>query len=77
MLRSAAIADKYDAKDYKVAVQGGEIVVRSVVPTSQVAGETFPLLVWYHAGGTYSYFGTFILKHRWQGTEMLSSLGAL
>lgn len=52
MLRSAAIADKYDAKDHRVAVQGGEIVVRSVVPTSQVAGETFPLLVWYHAGGT-------------------------
>ncbi|ETW74934.1 Esterase/lipase/thioesterase, partial [Heterobasidion irregulare TC 32-1] len=43
--------DKYDAKDHRVAVQGGEIVVRSVVPTLQVAGETFPLLVWYHAGG--------------------------
>ncbi|KAJ3486739.1 hypothetical protein NLI96_g4024 [Meripilus lineatus] len=42
----------YSVQDYKVPVDGGEILVRAVTPTP-IEGEdgTFPLLVWYHGGG--------------------------
>ncbi|CAL1713863.1 unnamed protein product [Somion occarium] len=42
----------YRVKDYNVPVDGGEILVRSLVPIPQDAeGKTFPLYVWYHGGG--------------------------
>jgi len=36
-------------EDHKVAVNGGEIRVRAVIPT--LGSETFPLLVYFHGGG--------------------------
>ena len=38
--------------DKLIAVDGGEIRVRYVKPTGE-AGETFPVLVWLHGGGTW------------------------
>ncbi|KAI0757822.1 alpha/beta-hydrolase [Daedaleopsis nitida] len=33
------------------AVEGGEITVRSLVPTGEDATTTYPVLVWFHGGG--------------------------
>ena len=45
-------ATEYTARDHKVPVDGGEILVRSVVPTPNEGEDgTYPLLVWYHGGG--------------------------
>ena len=41
----------YTIEDKTVPVEGGEISVRIVVPTSEVKEETFPVLVWFHGGG--------------------------
>ncbi|OJT10993.1 AB hydrolase superfamily protein B1A11.02 [Trametes pubescens] len=41
----------YVSKDHKIAVEGGEITVRSFVPTSSKDDVRFPLLVWTHGGG--------------------------
>ncbi|KAJ3486724.1 hypothetical protein NLI96_g4019 [Meripilus lineatus] len=42
----------YTFQDHKVPVDGGEITVRAVAPTPVDDEDgTFPLLVWYHAGG--------------------------
>ena len=44
---------EYRVEDRKVPVEGGEITVRTVVPTPAGAKDKkFPLLVWYHGGGT-------------------------
>lgn len=47
------IADTaYAVKDTQVPVDGGEILVRILIPTpAGKSGELFPLLVWYHASG--------------------------
>lgn len=45
-------ASEYRVEDRKVPVDGGEITVRTVVPTPAGAKDKkFPLLVWYHGGG--------------------------
>ncbi|KAJ3486745.1 hypothetical protein NLI96_g4022 [Meripilus lineatus] len=42
----------YTVHDHKVPVDGGEILVRGVIPTfTEGEDGTFPLLVWYHPGG--------------------------
>ena len=47
------VASEYRVEDRKVLVDGGEITVRTVVPTPAGAKDKkFPLLVWYHGGGT-------------------------
>lgn len=49
-----SVDNTYRVKDYNVPVDGGEILVRSLVPIPQDAeGKTFPLYVWYHGGGMY------------------------
>jgi len=42
---------KYRVHDYQVPVEGGEILVRSLVPTPDSSSSEFPLVVWYHGGG--------------------------
>lgn len=41
----------YRVEDRKIPVEGGEITIRCLVPTSE-SGKTFPVLVWFHGGGT-------------------------
>ncbi|KAH9900733.1 Alpha/Beta hydrolase protein [Cubamyces lactineus] len=41
----------YDVQDHLVAVEGGEISVRCLVPVVEDANETFPVLVFMHGGG--------------------------
>ncbi|EIW57091.1 uncharacterized protein TRAVEDRAFT_49901 [Trametes versicolor FP-101664 SS1] len=41
----------YSLRDETVAVEGGEIIVRTVVPVVEDEGETFPVLVHIHGGG--------------------------
>ncbi|KAJ8462286.1 hypothetical protein ONZ51_g11002 [Trametes cubensis] len=41
----------YTVQDHPVAVEGGEISVRSLVPVVEDANETFPVLVFIHGGG--------------------------
>ncbi|KAL1938393.1 hypothetical protein VTO73DRAFT_11633 [Trametes versicolor] len=41
----------YTLRDQKVAVEGGEITVRTVVPVAEDEHETFPVLVSIHGGG--------------------------
>ena len=36
---------KYRVQDYKVPVEGGEIVVRTVIPGTEDEGQTYPLLL--------------------------------
>ncbi|KAJ3488058.1 hypothetical protein NLI96_g3103 [Meripilus lineatus] len=45
--------ESYRLQDYLVPVDGGEIAVRSLVPTPDdvLANHTFPLLLWIHGGG--------------------------
>ena len=47
-------ASEYRVQDHQVPVGGqARILARCVVPTpANARGKTFPLLVWYHAGGT-------------------------
>lgn len=45
-------ATAYTSTDHKLAVQGGEITVRSYIPTSSADDARFPLLFWTHGGGT-------------------------
>ncbi|CAL1707385.1 unnamed protein product [Somion occarium] len=40
----------YRVEDRKIPVEGGEITIRCLVPTSE-SGKTFPVLVWFHGGG--------------------------
>lgn len=42
---------KYRVRDYKVPVEGGEIVVRAVIPGTEDEGRTYPFLFWTHGGG--------------------------
>ncbi|KAI0053256.1 alpha/beta-hydrolase [Auriscalpium vulgare] len=42
---------KYSVTDHKVPVDGGEIVVRVVIPESDDPKQTFPVLTWLHGGG--------------------------
>ncbi|KAK7682271.1 hypothetical protein QCA50_014474 [Cerrena zonata] len=43
---------EYTLKDYKIPVEGGEVTVRTIVPTAKDGEDTtFPLYVWYHGGG--------------------------
>ncbi|KAH9979766.1 Alpha/Beta hydrolase protein [Russula compacta] len=42
---------KYRTRDYKVPVEGGEIVVRAVIPGTEDEGRTYPFLFWTHGGG--------------------------
>lgn len=48
------LASAYVVEDKHIPVDGGEITVRIVRPTS-AANATFPALVWYHGGGGYSH----------------------
>ncbi|KAI0757825.1 alpha/beta-hydrolase [Daedaleopsis nitida] len=41
----------YAVEDHRVPVEGGEITVRSLVPTGEDSTATFPVLVWFHGGG--------------------------
>ncbi|EMD36096.1 hypothetical protein CERSUDRAFT_52683 [Gelatoporia subvermispora B] len=41
----------YRARDYRAAVQGGEIAVRSYTPVVEGDEATFPLFYWIHGGG--------------------------
>ncbi|OJT10994.1 AB hydrolase superfamily protein B1A11.02 [Trametes pubescens] len=41
----------YVTKDHTLAVEGGEITVRSYVPASATDGARFPMLFWTHGGG--------------------------
>ncbi|KAJ7162681.1 Alpha/Beta hydrolase protein [Mycena crocata] len=43
-------ASKYVVKHHTIPVEGGEISLRSITPSSH-GDETFPVLVWYHGGG--------------------------
>ncbi|KAL4242700.1 AB hydrolase superfamily protein [Abortiporus biennis] len=44
--------NEYELKDRNIPVEGGEIRVRTVVPTVRSSPtEAFPLLVWFHGGG--------------------------
>ncbi|KAI0328805.1 alpha/beta-hydrolase [Cubamyces sp. BRFM 1775] len=43
--------DTYTVEDHLVAVEGGEISVRCLVPVVKYADETFPVLVFMHGGG--------------------------
>lgn len=47
----SAAESQYTVKDHLVPVEGGEITVRSVIPTSSDENATYPVLVWYHGGG--------------------------
>ncbi|KAI0261587.1 Alpha/Beta hydrolase protein [Gloeopeniophorella convolvens] len=42
---------KYRVQDYKVPVDGGEIIVRAVVPGTGEEGQLYPLLIFAHGGG--------------------------
>lgn len=42
---------EYRLENRKVPVEGGEIIVRVLTPTTSSDGDTFPVLVWYHGGG--------------------------
>ncbi|EIW56068.1 uncharacterized protein TRAVEDRAFT_39109 [Trametes versicolor FP-101664 SS1] len=44
-------ATAYTSTDHKLAVEDGEITVRSYVPTSSTNDTRFPLLFWTHGGG--------------------------
>lgn len=44
----------YVVVEKRVPVDGGEIPVRIVRPTSEDGNATFPVLVWYHGGGVYT-----------------------
>ncbi|KAF7318087.1 Abhydrolase-3 domain-containing protein [Mycena chlorophos] len=46
--------DEYTVIDHLVAVEGGEILVRAVVPTPKDIEERFPLLFWTHGGGWFA-----------------------
>ncbi|KAJ7610727.1 Alpha/Beta hydrolase protein [Mycena polygramma] len=41
----------YAVQNHKLAVEGGEIDVRVLTPTSGESTATFPVLVWFHGGG--------------------------
>ncbi|EIM92168.1 uncharacterized protein STEHIDRAFT_151510 [Stereum hirsutum FP-91666 SS1] len=42
----------YTVRDTQVQVDGGEILVRALIPTPHgESGDQFPVLVWYHASG--------------------------
>ncbi|TFY65856.1 hypothetical protein EVG20_g5227 [Dentipellis fragilis] len=43
-------ATEYRVEDHTVSVDGGDINVRCLIPTTE-AKKTHPLLVWYHGGG--------------------------
>ena len=43
--------DTYTVNDYAVPVEGGEILVRCLVPVVQGKQERFPVLVYLHGGG--------------------------
>ncbi|KAI0351135.1 hypothetical protein OH77DRAFT_1411629 [Trametes cingulata] len=43
-------ASAYTVKDEAVEVDGGQILVRCLIPVVDDASETFPVLVWYHGG---------------------------
>ncbi|KAH9934605.1 Alpha/Beta hydrolase protein [Amylocystis lapponica] len=44
---------QYDVQEHQVPVDGGEITVRCVVPTpTGDEGKSFPVLVWFHGGGS-------------------------
>ncbi|KAL4242701.1 AB hydrolase superfamily protein, partial [Abortiporus biennis] len=44
--------NEYELRDRNIPVQGGEIRVRTVVPTARhQSSEPFPLFVWFHGGG--------------------------
>ncbi|KAI9458575.1 Alpha/Beta hydrolase protein [Lactarius psammicola] len=42
---------KYRVQDHKVPVEGGEIIVRAVIPGTGDEGQKYPLLFWTHGGG--------------------------
>ncbi|KAI0264093.1 alpha/beta hydrolase fold-domain-containing protein [Gloeopeniophorella convolvens] len=42
---------KLRVQDYRVPVEGGEILVRAVIPGTGEEGERYPLLFWTHGGG--------------------------
>ncbi|KAI0053255.1 alpha/beta-hydrolase [Auriscalpium vulgare] len=42
---------KYSVADHKVPVDGGEIVVRVVIPETDDPKQTFPVLTWFYGGG--------------------------
>ncbi|KAI0266777.1 Alpha/Beta hydrolase protein [Gloeopeniophorella convolvens] len=42
---------KYQVKDFKIPVEGGEIVARAIIPGTGEEGKTYPLLVYAHGGG--------------------------
>lgn len=46
-------ASAYRFRDETVVVDGGEIIVRSVIPVVDHEHETFPMLVHIHGGGEY------------------------
>lgn len=49
---SYIIDSAYTVRDTQVQVDGGEILVRALIPTPHgESGEQFPVLVWYHASG--------------------------
>ncbi|KAJ6566607.1 Alpha/Beta hydrolase protein [Mycena capillaripes] len=41
----------YSVENHKVAVEGGEIDVRIVIPRPEDKHQQFPVLVWFHGGG--------------------------
>ncbi|KAJ8516841.1 hypothetical protein ONZ45_g5911 [Pleurotus djamor] len=41
---------KYQVQEYKIPVEGGRIKARCIIPVAEDES-TFPLLVWFHAGG--------------------------
>ncbi|KAH9970448.1 Alpha/Beta hydrolase protein [Russula compacta] len=43
---------KYRTRDYKVPVEGGEIIVRAVIPGTEDERRTYPFLFWTHGGVT-------------------------
>lgn len=52
LLNSASPSETaYTSKDHTLAVEGGEITVRSYVPASATDDTRFPMLFWTHGGG--------------------------